>query len=204
MPKAPTDPPRRRTSPPRPQATLAFTWNRPARQALLALAQSATASGTPTLPEPALLNRIIRRAVKRTLATVPPLYPELILRLSEQAEPHFRMDISWVDDAAMQELNRDYRGKNKPTDVLSFPLFEGEVFDMDEEALALGDMVLSVETAVRQANELKHPLTREVAFLAIHGTLHLLGYDHVTAPGRKRMFALQDDILASMEAAHEI
>ncbi|MBO4798941.1 MAG: rRNA maturation RNase YbeY, partial [Candidatus Methanomethylophilaceae archaeon] len=80
-------------------------------------------------------------------------------------------------------LNRDYRGKDAPTDVLSFPLFvEGEdrgfARDPLTGAVLLGDIVISAERADRQAAEFGHSVQRELAFLAIHSTLHLLGYDH--------------------------
>ena len=100
----------------------------------------------------------------------------------------------------MQDLNRDFRGKNKPTDVLSFALLEGEAmpFAPPTEHIALGDIVIAVETADRQARERHHPLTTEIAFLAIHGALHLLGYDHGTAGQRRKMFALQDRLFEEL------
>lgn len=99
----------------------------------------------------------------------------------------------------MHALNHEYRGKDKPTDVLSFALFEssGEgdiVFPGEENQFALGDLVVSIDTAARQAGELGHSLEREVAFLTIHGVLHLLGYDHARDSERRTMFARQDAI----------
>ena len=110
----------------------------------------------------------------------------------------WQLDLQWLDDAEIQTLNRDTRGKDKPTDVLSFPVWEGETFPMppDEPYIMLGDLVISIETAARQARELKHDLRAEVAFLAVHGALHLLGYDHDTDSKRRKMFALQDAIVA--------
>jgi probable rRNA maturation factor len=104
-----------------------------------------------------------------------------------------------MDDTEVQALNRDYRGKDKPTDVLSFPLFETDdddpiVFPGEENQLALGDLVISIDTAARQAIELGHTLEREIAFLTIHGVLHLLGYDHARDSERRSMFARQDAI----------
>ena len=115
----------------------------------------------------------------------------------------WQVDLQWVDDAEIQTLNRDTRGKNKPTDVLSFPVWEGEPFPAppDQSDVMLGDLVISIETAIRQAQELKHDLRVEIAFLAVHGTLHLLGYDHGTDSERRKMFALQDQIAAQLREA---
>lgn len=117
----------------------------------------------------------------------------------------YALDFSWVDDLKIHALNRDYRGKDKPTDVLSFPLFEAGdedeaaiVFPGEEDVLALGDLVISIETAARQAMELQHSMEKEVAFLTIHGTLHLMGYDHVKNSDRRLMFKWQDDIFEGL------
>jgi probable rRNA maturation factor len=122
-------------------------------------------------------------------------------RLATLEDPLYALDFSFMDDAEVQALNRDYRGKDKPTDVLSFPLFESTnddeepiVFPGEENQVALGDLVISIETAARQALELNHSLEREVAFLTIHGVLHLLGYDHAKDSERRTMFARQDAI----------
>jgi probable rRNA maturation factor len=124
-------------------------------------------------------------------------------RLETLESPLYVLDFSFVDDAEVWALNRDFRAKDKPTDVLSFPLFEAGqgddesnpiIFPGEEDQLALGDIVISIDTAVRQAEELNHTLEREIAFLTIHGTLHLLGYDHAKASERRTMFARQDAI----------
>ncbi len=95
-----------------------------------------------------------------------------------------------TDDETVRELNRNFRGKDKATDVLSFPMGEDDM---------LGDIVISADTAKRQAAEAGIPLERETAFLYIHGMLHLLGYDHETGPEEEReMFALQEDILRGL------
>ena len=82
--------------------------------------------------------------------------------------------------AAIAELNNQYRNKPMPTDVLSFPLGENGVYDVDENngCKMLGDIVISMERAQEQATLYGHPLQREVAFLTVHSMLHLLGYDH--------------------------
>ena len=101
-------------------------------------------------------------------------------------------------DEIIHELNRDYRGVDRPTDVLSFPLSEGEELIGIPDG-HLGDIMISVETAARQAEELGHSTEREILFLAIHGTLHILGYDHIDPEDEKIMLAKQRQILNSTE-----
>ena len=86
------------------------------------------------------------------------------------------LSVALVDDARMRELNAGYRGRDRPTDVLSFSLVEGE--GAEHRGRLLGDVVIGVETAARQARERRRGLDAEVARLLIHGTLHLLGHDH--------------------------
>ena len=90
------------------------------------------------------------------------------------------ISVTFVDNAAIAELNNQYRNKPMPTDVLSFPLGENGKYDIDENngCMMLGDIVISMERAMEQANLYGHPLQREVAFLTVHSMLHLLGYDH--------------------------
>lgn len=102
-----------------------------------------------------------------------------------------------VDDGAIHELNRNYRGKDCATDVLSFALNEGEepeVIDGPGETL-LGDIIISLPTAARQAEEYNHSLERELAFLTVHGMLHLLGYDHMDEAERQEMRGEEEHIL---------
>ena len=80
-------------------------------------------------------------------------------------------------DERIHELNKTYRGKDKPTDVLSFAQREGEFADPNDPLL--GDVVISVDTAIRQASEYNHKLSAELELLLVHGVLHLLGYDHM-------------------------
>ena len=88
--------------------------------------------------------------------------------------------VTFVDNAAIAELNNQYRNKPMPTDVLSFPLGENGVYDVDENngCKMLGDIVISVERAIEQAQMYGHSLRREIGFLTVHSMLHLLGYDH--------------------------
>ena len=92
------------------------------------------------------------------------------------------VSVTFVDDEGIRELNKKFRNMDKPTDVLSFPLldYEGESEEpfFDELCHNLGDIVISLERAMAQANEFGHSFEREVAFLTAHSMLHLLGYDH--------------------------
>ncbi|MBQ7740730.1 MAG: rRNA maturation RNase YbeY [Eubacterium sp.] len=90
------------------------------------------------------------------------------------------VSVRFVDDETICSLNKEFRNIDKPTDVLSFPLGENGEYDtnLDTGAKLLGDIVISVPTAVRQAEEYNHSLQREIGFLTVHSMLHLLGYDH--------------------------
>jgi probable rRNA maturation factor len=99
------------------------------------------------------------------------------------------------DDARLQELNRDYLGVDAPTDVLSFP---ADQTDPETGAPYLGDILISLPRAEQQAAEAGHPLETEVQLLAVHGILHLLGYDHTEEGEKARMWAAQAQILATL------
>ncbi|TLN16168.1 rRNA maturation RNase YbeY [bacterium] len=125
---------------------------------------------------------------------------ETVLKL-EKAAPEAEVSIALVDDLYIRELNRQYRHKDCPTDVLSFAMREdtGEeppVEGEEDDAALLGDVVISMETAERQAVEFGHSFPREVAYLAAHGVLHLLGYDHETDTDREVMRAREEEVLA--------
>ena len=98
----------------------------------------------------------------------------------EGFEQPAEISVTFVDNAEIQTLNAQYRGKDMPTDVLSFPLGEDGKYDVDQDtgACLLGDIVISMEKAMEQAELYGNPLQREVAFLTVHSMLHLLGYDH--------------------------
>ena len=109
------------------------------------------------------------------------------------------LSVGLVNDAAIHELNRSFRHKDKPTDVLSFSLLEGELAPLQKGApLPLGDIVISIETAARQAEERSHSLSTEISTLVVHGTLHLMGYDHHTPTQRRKMFGLQDEVVGAL------
>ena len=94
------------------------------------------------------------------------------------------LSLVFCDDDFIQKLNKDFRGKNEPTDVLSFPMDE-VVFE--SEVRMIGDVVISTETALRQADVIKHEPFLEVVFLLIHGVLHLHGYEHSNKILRRQM-----------------
>lgn len=117
------------------------------------------------------LKTTVRRAILATLAAEGFPYPA-------------RVSVTFCDNEYIHRLNRTYRAVDRPTDVLSFPLYEDGDFSSPECAVEaeLGDIVLSLERARVQAVEVGNSFLREVAFLCIHSTLHLLGYDHERSP----------------------
>lgn len=119
-----------------------------------------------------------------------------ILAIDRQAE----VSVVLADDEYIRELNRQFRGKDCPTDVLSFALNEGdepEIQGGPEETL-LGDIVISLETAIRQAEDFGHSLERELAYLTVHGILHLMGYDHEEEDAKADMRRQEEEILAQL------
>ena len=101
------------------------------------------------------------------------------------------------DDAFIHPLNRDYRGKDSPTDVLSFAQREGEFADPNDPML--GDILVSLDRAKDQAESRNHPLSQELSLLLVHGLLHLLGYDHIDDDDAEEMEALEKKLLAQIE-----
>lgn len=110
--------------------------------------------------------------------------------------------VTFTDNEKIRELNQKFRGIDRPTDVLSFPLldYEGETDEppVDELVGMLGDIVLSLEQAKKQAEEYGHSFEREIAFLTIHSMLHLLGYDHEKPEDEEEMRARQREVLERM------
>lgn len=99
-----------------------------------------------------------------------------------------------VDNKYIHELNKQYRGIDRPTDVISFAL-EDYKFDVDLGFRMLGDIYISIDKAKEQAIEYGHSFLREISFLTVHGLLHLLGYDHIEKEEEEIMFKKQDEIL---------
>ncbi|MGI6490831.1 MAG: rRNA maturation RNase YbeY [Peptococcaceae bacterium] len=122
---------------------------------------------------------------------------EAILK-SEGYGEEAEVSVVFVDDEYIQSLNSEYRGIDHPTDVLSFAMLEGQALPGQEEELILGDVVISLQTARRQAYEYGHSFHREVAYLTAHGILHLLGYDHQDAENRAEMRHKEEAILNSL------
>lgn len=115
------------------------------------------------------LKMLVRRAVLATLRY-------------EGVTGAAEVSVTFTDNEAIREINREHRGKDAPTDVLSFPLFERS----GNGTQMLGDIVLSLEKCAAQAGEFGHSFKRECAFLTVHSTLHLLGYDHETGEEDER------------------
>ncbi|MEQ8160817.1 MAG: rRNA maturation RNase YbeY [Smithellaceae bacterium] len=113
------------------------------------------------------------------------------------------ISLTFVSDARIQELNREYRDKNKPTDVLSFSLQEGEFSEINPDIL--GDIVISVETAKKNAQKNGLSLEQEINFLIIHGLLHLLGYNHenTTKGEAGKMRRKEKELLNVLEPPHQ-
>lgn len=117
----------------------------------------------------------------------------------ENVESGSEVSVTFVTNERIQEINREYRDKNQPTDVISFALEEmgqgeTELHGPDMPRI-LGDIIISVERAHEQAEEYGHSSLRELGFLAVHGFLHLLGYDHMTEEDETIMFGKQREIL---------
>lgn len=111
------------------------------------------------------------------------------------------VSVTFVNDKKIHELNKAHRDMDRSTDVLSFPLGEEGVYDIDHEtgACLLGDIVISLETATRQAQVYGHSLEREVGFLTVHSMLHLLGYDHEESSLQERIMREKEEaILAQL------
>ncbi|MGN1224331.1 MAG: rRNA maturation RNase YbeY [Ruminococcus sp.] len=116
--------------------------------------------------------------------------------------PHdAEVSVSFVSNAEIRNLNKIYRQKDRVTDVLSFPLGVNGKYDISKETgyALLGDVVISLETAMRQAEVYGHSLEREIGFLTVHSMLHLLGYDHENSPLEERqMREKEETVLAEL------
>ncbi|MBO4384375.1 MAG: rRNA maturation RNase YbeY [Clostridia bacterium] len=130
------------------------------------------------------------------------LYKEAASRGSMSAlrfeEAEGEISIVLTNDEVIHAYNRDYRQVDRPTDVLSFPADEGDSIICTPDG-HLGDIMISVETAERQAEELGHSAAREIMFLAVHGTLHVLGYDHMRPADEEIMTYKQREIMKKTE-----
>lgn len=118
----------------------------------------------------------------------------------EEIEDDAEVSVTFVDNARIRELNKIHRQIDRETDVLSFPLGDENGFEVncDNDAILLGDIVVSLEKAVAQSEEYGHSIKREVAFLITHSLFHLLGYDHETEAEEKEMFTKQEKVLVKL------
>ena len=136
------------------------------------------------------IRRLIKKSLKEALTQEGFSYPA-------------EVSVSFVDNESIHKLNLEYREKDKPTDVLSFPMWEKEELSdgsaLDGHAVTLGDIIISAEKAKSQAEEYGHSLEREICFLSVHSILHLLGYDHETSTEDETyMKAKQEDVLVKI------
>jgi len=132
-----------------------------------------------TEPIPKLYETLMKRVIRKTVS-------------NEYPNHKFEVNVTICDDAEIKEINREHRGIDKPTDVLSFPFLD---FETPDTLTLLGDIIISRDTAYRQAEEYGHSAKREFCFLAAHSALHLLGYDHEDESEREEMEAKQREIL---------
>ena len=152
-----------------------------------------------------LLKEIVSKVVSGVLNAT---CPQIITQKCKECDLYgFEVNVVFTDDDAIREINNEYRNIDRSTDVLSFPINdfmygdgEIDVFNSNEETqnLMLGDIIISVPTMKKQAEEYGHGKDRECAFLVCHGMLHLLGYDHMNEKDEKQMFKHADDILNSI------
>ena len=108
---------------------------------------------------------------------------------------NYEISVSFVTNEEIKLLNKEYRGIDKDTDVLSFPLIEDFNADFKEHVYPLGDIVISIDKVEEQSKLYKHSFKREIAFLTVHSILHLLGYTHETTKEEEEMFSRQEEIL---------
>ncbi len=138
-----------------------------------------------------LLKKTVREAIRATL-------------YHEKFDFDTEVSVMFCSNRYIKDLNYEYRGKDRATDVLSFPMYTKEELDSfipeDDENTPIGDIVLSLERAQEQAKEIGHSFLREVAFLTVHSTLHLLGYDHELSPEEdERQCARQREIMDTLD-----
>jgi len=135
-----------------------------------------------------------------------PLLENLIMRVVEfeELEKFCEVSVLFVDNEKIRVMNRDYRKKDQATDVLSFPQYEDVHAETEKEVhVLLGDIVISLERAMEQAEEFGHSLTRELCYLTVHSMFHLFGYDHMTEDEKKNMRTCEEKILADAGITRE-
>lgn len=130
-------------------------------------------------------------------------YVEKVLEKEYDSEAPVYVSLLFTGNDEIQVINREYRDKDQPTDVISFAYHETEDFDIGPYD-TLGDIVISLERVVEQAKEYNHSPKRELFYVLTHGILHLLGYDHIEEEERKEMRAKEEEILGSFGYTREM
>lgn len=120
--------------------------------------------------------------------------------VTEGMNEDYEVSVSFVDNKEIHRLNKEFRNIDRSTDVLSFPLGENGVYDKDNETnfYQLGDIVISVETAYKQAEIYGHSIEREIGFLTVHSMLHLLGYDHEEGALQERLMREKEESILAL------
>lgn len=121
----------------------------------------------------------------------------------EGYDDDYDVSLSFVDNKEIHELNKMYRGIDRATDVLSFPMLSDDDFEIKLEEKSLGDIVISLERAFEQSIDYNHSFEREVCFLVCHSMFHLLGYDHDTEENTKEMREKEEHILNKLSITRE-
>ena len=130
-------------------------------------------------------------------------YVQKVLEKEYESEAPVYMSLLFTGNYEIQVINREYRDKDQPTDVISFAYHETEDFDIGPYD-TLGDIVISLERVVEQAKEYNHSDKRELFYVLTHGILHLLGYDHIEEEDKKEMRAKEEEILGSFGYTREM
>jgi probable rRNA maturation factor len=134
-------------------------------------------------------------------------YNEMIFKIIEaimfyeEFKKDFEICITIIDNSYIKQLNKDYRGIDRETDVLSFAMLDGEEFDIEineVEPIILGDIFISIDKVIEQSKTYEHSFERELGFLVTHGVYHLLGYDHQDKESEKIMFDKQKKIMEAV------
>ena len=139
------------------------------------------------------MERIIENSIKKVLLEL------------DIAEDNVEVSIVLTDNESIRDLNNEYRGIDSPTDVLSFPLLDGSLEELDQSDFIspLGDIVISMEKVISQAQDYGHSPERELGFLIVHGMLHLLGYDHIEPEDERTMRDMEEKILEKLELTRD-
>ncbi|MBS4912880.1 MAG: rRNA maturation RNase YbeY [Veillonella sp.] len=137
-----------------------------------------------------------------------PAYEEIVNRVCAEVSRVYgigndeELSVLLCDNPYIHQLNKTYRNIDRPTDVLSFALNEGED-NGDLESHLIGDLIISLERTAEQAEEYGHPFERELAYLTVHGCLHILGYDHMTDEDKKEMRQEEEFVLGNLGYVRE-